>query len=235
MSASVSYEILTPPSVEPITLTSMKSYLRVDFSDEDSDISQFISDARQYAESVTGRALAPQTIRATIEPPMIPEGELSGPIGGDFDPYRLNERITTVPFGFYGPSFALPFHPISAVSIVEYQLTPFDGQPASGMQWTTLAATDSNSSANYLLDTNTIPMQISLRPLLVANRYRFTYSAGYNSSSGYSTGPVPFMITNQIKALVALWFDNRQGLTTKAQDLFDNITDKLARQRIWTL
>jgi hypothetical protein len=224
---ALSYRILTPPTVEPVVLADMKAYLNVDFPDSDTLIQSFISYARRYAEKVTKRALAPQTIQCTIEPPMIPEGELSGPIGGDFDAYRLNERITTVPFGFYGPSFALPFSPVISVSTVEYQLTPFDGQPATGMQWTTLAAVDDNNSANYLLDTNTDPMQIVLRPLLVANRYRFTYQAGYGD---VSTGAPSETVVDAIKALCSWRFDNRQG-----QDIPQSITESLARERIYTL
>lgn len=230
MSASVSYEILTPPSTEPVTLTDMKTYLRVDYNDEDALIQQFISDARRYAEEVTHKALASQAIRCTIEPPPIPEGELSGPIGGDFDAYRLNERITTVPFGFYGPMFPLPFSPVSSITTVEYQLTPFDGQPSATMVWTSLDATDTNGNANYLLDTSTQPMQIALRPLLVAQRYRFTYTCGYGSTSGYSTGVAPFYIVNQIKALASFWFDNRQG-----QAIPESITNALASRRTFTL
>jgi hypothetical protein len=222
--SGVSYEILVQPSVEPVNLTDMKLYLRVDYADEDSLISQFITDARAYAELITKRSLAGQTIRATIEPPMIPEGELSGPVGGDFDPYRLNERLTTVPFGFFGPQFALPQPSVSAVTIVEYQLTPFDGQPANTMQWTNLIAVDNNGYANWLLDTNNSPHTVVLRPLLVANRYRVTYTTQATPAPYYS------LITNQIKALVAFWFDNRNG-----QAMPDSITDALARMRIWTL
>lgn len=229
--ANTSWEILTPVAAEPVSLADMKTFLRVDYTDEDTLIQQFISDARQYAESVTFRSLAPQQIRATIEPGRVPEGALSGPIGGDFDPYRLNERITTVPFGFYGPIFDLPWHPITQISTVEYQLTPFDGQPAATMQWTSLSQFDANNNLNWILDTNMQPMNIILRPLLVANRYRFTYYAGYNDAAHtYVTGAVPSQITNQIKALVSFWFDNRQG-----QSIPDDITMALARNRIFTL
>lgn len=231
MGANVNWEILTPPIIEPVSLTDMKVYLRVDYDDEDTLIQQLISDARLYAEEITRKALAPQQIRATLEPDPIPEGQLSGPIGGDFDPYRLNERITTVPYGFYGPIFILPKHPVSQVTVVEYQLTPFDGQPASTMQWTSLAQTDANNNLNWILDTNTNPMTIILRPLLVANRYRFTYYAGYGDvTHTYATGTAPFMIVNQIKALVSFWFDNRQG-----QEIPNHITMSLARERIWKL
>jgi len=224
---ALSYKILTAPTVEPVSLTDMKLYLNVDYSDSDTFISSLISYARRYAEKITKRALCPQTIQCTIEPPRIPEGELSGPIGGDFDPYRLNERITTVPFGFYGPSFALPFSPVIAVSTVEYQLTPFDGQPAATMQWTTLPALDAGSNANYLLDTNPDPNQIVLRPLLVANRFRVTYTAGYGD---VSTSTCPETVTDAIKALASWRFDNRQG-----QEIPDSITQSLARERIYTL
>lgn len=228
--ANVSWEVLTPVATEPITLSDMKTYLRVDYTDEDTLIGQLITRGRRYAEQITRKALAPQVIRATLEPDPITEGTLSGPIGGDFDIYRLNERLTTVPFGFYGPLFQLPWHPVSAVSVVEYQLTPFDNQPASTMQWTTLVTTDTNGFANYLLDTNTIPMAIVLRPLLTSNRYRFTYNAGYNCNVGYSTGSVPDGIIDGIFAWVGFRYDHRQG-----QAIPDDITNALARERIFTL
>jgi hypothetical protein len=216
--------------VEPVSLSDMKSYLRVDFSDDDAFIAQLITRARKYAEQITYKALAPQTLRATVEPDPMPEGMLSGPIGGDFDPYRLNERITTVPFGFYGPIFPLPYHPISQITTVEYQLTPFDNQPATTMQWTSLAQTDNNSNLQWVLDTNNTPMTIILRPLLVANRYRFTYSAGYNNTASYSTGGVPEPILDLIMAWVGFRYENRSGQAIPAE-----ITMGLAQQRIWKL
>ena len=231
--ANVSVEIITPVSVEPVALADMKAMLRVNYTDEDSFISGLITRGRKYAERITYRALAPQTLRATVEPDPIPEGMLSGPIGGDFDPYRLNERMTTVPFGFYGPLFDLPYHPVSAVSLVEYQLTPFDGQPAVGMQWTTLTTPDTNGFAAYFLDTNTTPHTIILRPLLVANRFRFTYLAGYNNPSGtglYATGSVPDTIIDLIMAWVSFRYDHRQG-----EAIPQSIDMGLAKERIYVL
>lgn len=226
----VNYEVLTPVSAEPIDLTTMKAFIRVDYSDEDTLISSMISQAREYAEEITRRALAPQVIRSTITPDIIPEGELSGPVDSNFDAYYINERISTIPFGFYGPTFVLPRTPVSLVTVVEYQLTPFDGQPSSSMVWTSLPALDSSNNANWLLDTNTNPMQIALRPLLAANRYRFTYNAGYNNSAGYSTGAVPNSLIMDIMRLVSFWFDNRQG-----QGIPEDITVSMARKRVWSL
>lgn len=224
------FEILTPVSVEPVDLPTMKTFLRVDYTDEDALISSFISQAREHAEEITRRALAPQVIRATITPDIIPEGALSGPVDSNNDSYYINERISTIPFGFYGPSFNLPRNPVSLVTVVEYQLTPFDGQPSATMQWTALSATDSSSNANWLLDTNVNPMQIVLRPLLAANRYRFTYNAGYNNSAGYATGAVPSSLIMDIMRLVSFWFDNRQG-----QAIPEDITVSMARKRVWSL
>jgi hypothetical protein len=228
--ANNNVEIITPVSVEPIALSDMKTMLRVTYTDEDAFISALITRGRKYAERITYRALAPQVLRATIEPDPMPEGMLSGPVGGDFDAYRLNERMTTVPFGFYGPLFALPYHPVSQITTVEYQLTPFDGQPAATMQWTGLASTDANGNLQWMLDTNTTPMTVILRPLLVANRFRFTYSAGYNNSTGYATGAVPDTIIDQIMAWVSFRFDHRQG-----EAIPEDIMYALAAERIYEL
>ncbi len=231
--ANVNVEILTPVAVEPVSLSDMKIMLRVTYTDEDAFISKLITNARTYAERMTYRALAPQVLRATIEPDMLPGGMLSGPVGGDFDAYRLNERMTTVPFGFYGPLFPLPYHPVSQITATEYQLTPFDGQPAATMQWTVLASTDPGGSLQWMLDTNTTPMTVILRPLLVANRFRFTYLAGYNNPAGsglYATGSVPPTIIDAIMAHVSFRYDHRQG-----EAIPNDITMALAAERMYQL
>lgn len=56
-----SYQIVTGPSSEPITLSEAKLHLRVDGTDEDSLIQTLISSARQMAEAYTWRPLMPQT------------------------------------------------------------------------------------------------------------------------------------------------------------------------------
>jgi uncharacterized phiE125 gp8 family phage protein len=60
-------KVVTPPTVEPVTLEEAKSHLRVDFTDDDAYIQGLISAARGYAEGVQKRSLAPQTLELTID------------------------------------------------------------------------------------------------------------------------------------------------------------------------
>jgi len=53
--------LVTAPSVEPLTLTEAKLYLRVDQSTEDNLISGMLVAARQWVETYTRRALVTQT------------------------------------------------------------------------------------------------------------------------------------------------------------------------------
>ena len=48
------------PQVEPVTLSAMKNYLRVDITDDDALIGSLISVARERAEDMTSRCLLPQ-------------------------------------------------------------------------------------------------------------------------------------------------------------------------------
>jgi hypothetical protein len=49
-------EVVTPPAIEPVALNDVKSFLRVNHSDDDALISGFISEARAYAEGFTSLA-----------------------------------------------------------------------------------------------------------------------------------------------------------------------------------
>ncbi len=220
---TTSYIVLTPPSAEPLSLADAKAFMRVDYGDEDTLIEQLITDARQEAEKITNRALASQTIRAIIKPDATAEGSLSGPVDHPTDPWVLAERVTAIPYGFYGPSFKLPMSPVNTMSIVEYQLTPFDDDSSGSTIWTTLTPTNNIGNANYRLDTETDPSTIYLRSPLAATRFRLTYTAGYS-------GSLPGHLMTLLKRLVSHWYNNREDA-----EVPQSITDAFARYRIWEL
>lgn len=53
-------KLITPPSVEPITIEEAKIFLRIDTNEEDSLISSLISAARMHAEKYTCRSFLTQ-------------------------------------------------------------------------------------------------------------------------------------------------------------------------------
>jgi uncharacterized phiE125 gp8 family phage protein len=59
--------LITPPSVEPISLDELKAHCRVSSSAEDSLMAIYIGAAREAAEGELGRALIDQTWRLTLD------------------------------------------------------------------------------------------------------------------------------------------------------------------------
>jgi uncharacterized phiE125 gp8 family phage protein len=59
--------VIIEPASEPISLVRAKQHLRVDSADEDALIIDFITAARQYAESYIDRAIATQTRDLTLD------------------------------------------------------------------------------------------------------------------------------------------------------------------------
>lgn len=61
------YAVTTAPTAEPISLTDTKLHLRTitgDTTEDSAIITPLIQAAREYCENITGRAFAPQTVKA---------------------------------------------------------------------------------------------------------------------------------------------------------------------------
>lgn len=113
-------KLLTPPSIEPLTLIQVKSRLRVTQTDDDNEFTDiWIPAVRQLVEKYTGRAMITQTWRLTY----------------DSFPYGVGQRYSVgndAPVGFnaagvtYGNSvmydvgFLLPLQPLQTVGQIQY-------------------------------------------------------------------------------------------------------------------
>ena len=214
---SVGYTVLTPVSVEPITLSDVKRWLRVDFDDDDAVIAEIIVDARRYAENILHKSLATQTIQAILEPEPVPAGSLSGPVGVPVDSWRLAERPDVPLFGNALISLKIPMGPLQSLTTLEYQLTKMDSP-----EWTSLSASDSNGNPNYRIDQLNEPNRLLIFTILAATRYRLTYVAGYTV--------VPPDIRRTLLSLIGFWYQNREGQPVPCE-----IDMKFAGKRVFSL
>jgi len=60
------YELVTPPATEPLSLSDLKSSLRVEHTSDDALISSLLSTARTFLERRIDIAVLPQSWRATV-------------------------------------------------------------------------------------------------------------------------------------------------------------------------
>ena len=63
----MSLRLITPPTVEPVSVATAKTYLRVDGSDDDTLIGSLIKAAREKGEELARRAFITQTLEQTID------------------------------------------------------------------------------------------------------------------------------------------------------------------------
>lgn len=125
--------LVTPPSVEPITLADAKLHLRVIDASEDSLIGVFIAAARQHVEEYTQRRLINQTWSVTFDGFTMPAACVYGSVAANW--------------------LELPFAPASSITGVTY----VDG---NGVTQTLAPATyslDAGSSIPRLLNLGAWP------------------------------------------------------------------------------
>lgn len=59
--------LTTAPSIEPVTLSEIKTHLHIDVDDHDTELNNLITQARVHVENVTGRALNTQTWKLILD------------------------------------------------------------------------------------------------------------------------------------------------------------------------
>lgn len=218
---SSTFKVITPVSVEPISLTDAKSYLRVDFPDEDVVIAPLITRAREYAEQITGRALATQTIQQldAIERPE--GGQLSGPIQRGANWYIYNEQLGANPFGpaQYYHDLAMPPIQASQTISIQTKVTAFD-------VWSNFTlVTNPDGSTNYWIDDTSEPARLYLSNPITANFWKFVYTVGYSSSY-----LIPPDLLQPVYELISFWYQYREAAGNPVQ--FQQIVNKLMLKKV---
>lgn len=167
------------PASEPVSLSDLKSWLRIDWQDDDVLLSMLIQEARAWVEAHTSRALITQTLQGVWILPKTPESKLRGLYG------RLGMELT----------FVLPRSTPGNVTIASAEIEKdLD-------VWQTLTLT-----SDYVVDSDNDPPRVWLRASAIsywaptgalinflgvyAPRVRITWTAGYGSD--YSSVPSGF-------------------------------------------
>ncbi len=214
------WQVTVPVSVEPVSLPDLRSvstgsYLRVDFTDDDTVLTALISQCRADAERMTGKAFAPQTIQAMWTMPQLSGDMLSAAkllYGQDF--YQYNETLGANPFSPAPFVLTLPMPPLTAVSLFEYRITAFNA-------WQTWPQSVSGVN-NYVVDTLPIPGIVYLQYPPPAYQYRLTYTCGYTT--------LPPELKLMLLQYIAWKYENRLG-----EDKSDELRNIFLGRKSWVL
>src|SRR6266700_4031314 len=214
-SLKVDWQVTVPPSVEPISLSDMTPYLRVDFADDNPIVSALISAYREEAEIKTGRSFAPQTLQEMWTLPQVNAGSLTGPrLLYEQDFYQYNESLGANPFSPAPFILPMPQPPLVAVSLFEYRITAFAA-------WQTWPQSVSGVN-NYVVDTLPTPGVVYLQYPPPAYQYRLTYTCGYTI--------LPFDLKLSLMQFIAWKYENRIGEEMPAE-----IQNQFMGNKSWVL
>ena len=186
-------KVVTAWTTSAVATSDQKSFMRVDFSDDDSLIAELIKASQNVIETYLNRAITTQTLELYLD---------RLPFYSDIN---YPEGTFTAPDMEYNSNYiVLPKPPVASVTHVKY----FDDSDTEY----TYAAT------NYYVDTISDQARIVLRqgkswPTVTqtrnANAYVVKYVAGYGGASD-----VPEPIVQAIKLLTAHLYENREAVTS---------------------
>ena len=213
----LSLQLVTPPTVEPVTLALAKQQLRVDFPDDDALITAYIKAARQYCEKSTNRAFYNQTWMRSLD---------YFPLNGSYATSRTPSERQSWPNGvWYWNRVTIDLPKPKTVSVASITYVDSSG------------ATQTLNPATYNVDTSSVPARItpvqgSLWPIMQTYQpgsVKVTYVAG-SYGDGVTINTIPQTIVMAILLLVSHWYENRSASSEVAMKSIPMGVDALLSQ-----
>jgi len=187
-------KIHTAWTTSAVATSDQKSFMRVDFNDDDTLIGELIKVAQNNVEEYTGRAITQQTLQLFL----------------DRLPYyrdeNLREGVYTAPdLNVSADYIVLPKPPVASITHVKYYANDNTASTFAASNY--FADVDSTSARVVLKNGVSWPTLTELRQ---ANAYEVQYVAGY----GASASDVPTPIVQAIKLLTTHLYENRELVTS---------------------
>jgi len=186
-------KVVTDWTASAVATSDQKSFMRVDFSDDDSLIAELIKASQNVIQTYLNRAITTQTLELYLD--RLPF----------YNDLKLQEGIYTAPDIEYNSNYiVLPRPPVASVTHVKY----FDDSDTES----------TFASSKYYVDLISEKARIVLRtgeswPTVTetrnANAYVVRYVAGYGGASD-----VPPPIVQAIKLLTTHLYENREAVTS---------------------
>ena len=186
-------KVVTDWTVSAVATSDQKSFMRVDFSDDDSLIAELIKASQNVIQTYLNRAITTQTLELYLD--RLPF----------YNDLKLQEGIYTAPDLEYNSNYiVLPRPPVASVTHVKY----FNDSDTES----------TFASSKYYVDLISEQARVVLRngeswPTVTetrnANAYVVKYVAGYGGASD-----VPPPIVQAIKLLTTHLYENREAVTS---------------------
>lgn len=186
---------VTPPATSPISLVDMKSYLRVDTSDDDDLIQDFIDSSTESVKQYIKRALITETFELSAD------GFGGNEIDSDarLDALGAGMHVISYPYVLgRGNEIEIPFLPIQSITSIK----TFDRSNNESTFNSSKYELDEQGGRVYLNEGETWPSDLRSREAV-----KIVFVAGY----GDAGSDIPAPIVQAIRLYVGKMYDCREA------------------------
>jgi uncharacterized phiE125 gp8 family phage protein len=185
-------KVTTQPTTEPVSLEEVKASLRITDTNEDALITQYIKDARVYAENFTGRKFITQTLTGYVN-------NFYSKKDSWFNGFRIGSEVEV--FGQGGRYLQLDWGPCQSISQVDtIDIDNTETVYASSNYY--LDNYDDDINPRVVINDNTTIVNTSLRS---HDAVKVTFIAGYGSNAS----DVPAALRRAIILMASYLYEHR--------------------------